>query len=66
MLNSDSDEAEKNKRMKEKGEEVGKEKENARIPPGTEMANECHLTLQPQLKIWSLKRHIFFSAQMWL
>lgn len=63
MLDNDSNETEeKKKRMKEKGEKVGKEKESARIPPGTEIANECHLTLQPQLQIWPSKRHIFFRV----
>lgn len=48
-----------------KGEKVeGKEK--ARKPTGTEMANERHLTRQPQLQTWSSITRIFFGAQMWL
>ena len=65
LLLHDNDEVAERKNNEENNEQREEEEEYERKPPGTEMANERHCTLQPQLQTWLLSQGTFPSEPRW-
>lgn len=65
LLLDNNNEVAERKNNEENNEQREEEEEYEMKPPGTEMANERHFPLQPQLQTWLLSQGTFPSEARW-